>query len=789
MNNENQHFDHDVNEPASPNGKADIESVGRVNDTRLQKSADYVPPVVADRSYGDRQQLEAVDIQQTIGLLLRRWKVVLGTIVVLVMLAGAYAFTAKRIYESTATMEIDTTKQNNGVGDFSVIDLLANQGTRDVDTQIAILKGDPIKKQAMETLSESERHVAKEFCEIQVSDVGDTDLVSIAVRTRDKKVSQKLADAICNVYINDSLNQNREQVRGARVYVEDQLKKQKNRLDKAQLALATYKKANKTVDIQSQVQALVTRISDLDSQSEKAKSDKLASQASLDTLRRQVRTMPDSRTVPTSLTKKPEVTALQAQLTQSQIDLIKAQQEYTDNHPTVVNLKNQINELKRDLRTQAQFEVSSLTNVPNDVKKTLQQQIEQLQADVWAQEARGTAVARAKGEAEQQLQKFPGREYQLTKLAQETAALQAAYASLGEKLQGLIIQEQAKVSSARKRFPAEAGNLVAPKKMRILMLALVLGVICGLALAAIVDRMDSRVRSDAEAENITRSPILAHVPQMDRVGQESLLLEEAVQSNFQLLESFQMARTNIKFLVYDAPIRLVMVTSTLPSEGKSTSVLNLAVASAQSGESVIVVDCDLRRPSMHRLFNLPNNVGFTSVIAGTATLDEALQETTVPGLRVLTSGPTPPNPFRMLNSRATRHLLQQLRDKAEFVIVDTPPALGMADAHLISTSTDGVLLVVSSHGAKKHELARTCDMLSQTGVEMLGVILNRVQTGFGGYYGYGYGYSYYQYGKYAYANADNDNPMKDTNGAQNGHAKEAALPEASSKKPKSKNKS
>jgi capsular exopolysaccharide synthesis family protein len=136
----------------------------------------------------------------------------------------------------------------------------------------------------------------------------------------------------------------------------------------------------------------------------------------------------------------------------------------------------------------------------------------------------------------------------------------------------------------------------------------------------------------------------------------------------------------------------------------------------------------------------------------------------VPGLFVLTSGPLPPNPFRMLNSRAARNLLQSLRNHADFVVIDTPPAFGMADAHLIATTTDAILLVVSTKGAKKHEIARTRDLLAQTNVEMLGTILNRVQSSFGGYYGYGY--SYHQYGDYARALEDNS-PREDEHAGHN----------------------
>jgi capsular exopolysaccharide synthesis family protein len=196
--------------------------------------------------------------------------------------------------------------------------------------------------------------------------------------------------------------------------------------------------------------------------------------------------------------------------------------------------------------------------------------------------------------------------------------------------------------------------------------------------------------------------------------------------------------------VIDKNVKSLVITSSMPSEGKSHTALNLAVAAATSGDRVILVDLDLRRPSTHRICDLPNDIGFTSVVSNQNTLEEALQETEVAGLRILTSGPIPPNPFRLLNSQAARQLIERLSTEADLVIIDTPPMLTMADALLVSSWVDGTLLVISSSEMRKRDVARSADMLFQNNNEVLGTILTKVSSNVDGYYSY-YGYKNYNH--------------------------------------------
>lgn len=193
-------------------------------------------------------------------------------------------------------------------------------------------------------------------------------------------------------------------------------------------------------------------------------------------------------------------------------------------------------------------------------------------------------------------------------------------------------------------------------------------------------------------------------------------------------ETFRGVRTNLQFLGLDHPLKSVVITSATPSEGKSTSAANLAVAFTQAGAEVCLVDADLRRPSLHTLFGLPNWTGLTNVLAGSEPDPLPFHQPGIPGLSILTSGPIPPNPSEMLGSRRMQVLLSRLEQQFDMVIIDTPPVLAVTDALVLSPKVGGVLLVARSGGVTQQQAGRAKVMLEGVKASMLGAIMTAVQA-------------------------------------------------------------
>ena len=189
-------------------------------------------------------------------------------------------------------------------------------------------------------------------------------------------------------------------------------------------------------------------------------------------------------------------------------------------------------------------------------------------------------------------------------------------------------------------------------------------------------------------------------------------------------EAYRTLRTNIQFSTIDKPIQTLLATSTGPDEGKSTTLANLAVAIAQTGSSVVLVDCDLRRPTIHRIFGLRNTDGLTNVALGEYRDALPFQDTAVPNLRILAAGPTPPNPSELLGSRRMSEVISVLKGQADFVLFDTPPIIAVTDAAVLASKVDGVLLVIRAGKTKRDLAKRAKELLDKVNANILGVVLN-----------------------------------------------------------------
>jgi len=214
-------------------------------------------------------------------------------------------------------------------------------------------------------------------------------------------------------------------------------------------------------------------------------------------------------------------------------------------------------------------------------------------------------------------------------------------------------------------------------------------------------------------------------------------------------EAFRTLRTNLSFAGVDNPYRTILLTSTLPGEGKSSTTSNLGVVIAQTGQKVLIIDCDLRKPAQHNNFNLNNTIGLTNCLVSNLELSRAIQRTEAERLDVLTSGPIPPNPAELIGSNKMVALINAARDAYDIVLVDSPPAVSVTDASLLAAMVDGVLLVVKTASTKIEMVHETKSILDNANAKIIGVVLNKVDVNSNNYY-----YHYYYYSK--------DNKKKNT---------------------------
>lgn len=287
--------------------------------------------------------------------------------------------------------------------------------------------------------------------------------------------------------------------------------------------------------------------------------------------------------------------------------------------------------------------------------------------------------------------------------------------------------------------PAVLGWAVGTSTAANVLVAAGIGAMLAVAAAFVLEYLDDTLKTPDDVQQVTDLATLGGIARIEGEDNPSkvVTIRQPRSSN---AEAFRMLRTNLQFSAIDHPLRTLMIASASPQEGKSLISANIAVAMAQSGKRVVLVDADLRRPTQHSLFELRNSVGLTTILFDAALhLEDVLQNTTVDNLRVITSGPIPPNPSEILGSKRMGNLIEALQEQADIVIFDSPPIMAAADAPVLATRLDGVLLVIVYGRTRRGLARRSHDALSAVGATVLGVVLNRLPNR-----GQGYGYYYTQ---------------------------------------------
>ncbi len=701
---------------------------------------------MTNKTYQD--YVEEIDLQRYWLVLKRRWlpaTLVLGTCI-----AGSalFALTRDPSYRSTGSILVrpDLTPTLTGVGrDIRELPLSVNN----LQNQSSVVRSTAVMQSVIDNLNLTDDDglpldPADLATSIKVESAEQADILSISYSADSPDEAANVVNAVMDAYLERDILSNRLKAATAREFIERQLPIAEADLDRSAAALQQFKDANGIVVLQDEAVVAVTAISELDTQIR----DVSSSLASANT---QTSELQSQLAIPLEQAKRIETLSQSSAVQQALTDLQLAQAElasqrslYRETHPTIINLERRVESLQSLLSARVEEIVGTATpaNLGNLQMSPLDQQLTtELATAVVNRSSLASqlqSLVDSRNRYAERIQAFPALEKRQLELTQRLQAAQLNYENLLAAFQQTQLAENQTVGSAEileRAEPAEdAGSLLIPA----LVIGTFLGSLLGIACAFFLDLVDKSVKTAKDGEMLLGYTLLGLVPKFrtrpEGDGSTAYLASRLDRSAYvpaldrdqpMVSAAFQMLQANLKFTSSDTPQRVITITSSVAEEGKSEISANLAATLAHSGKQVLLIDADLRSPSQHHIWDVINRAGLSQVLIREETQQDATHQISE-NLTLMTAGALPPNPLAILDSERMADLLQQMKRQYDYIVIDTPPLLGAADAAVLGRMSDGVLLVLRPRKVDSSNALAAKSLLERAQANVLGVVANGV---------------------------------------------------------------
>ena len=692
----------------------------------------------------------------------RRWWVVLAFMAV-VMATGVITFTMPPVYQASTKLLLEQKDKTlsalgAGLGEFSELSSLSRTGSP-LDTQAELMKSVPvvaevIKRVDLRSPVTGELMSSESFLkQAKVSQIKGTDILQISFQHTDKLMAVHISDTWANVFVEENRTANRMEASSAAKFITKQLEKTKAELAEAEAELRDYKMKHGAVDLSEEARTSVQSLSNMEAELRAAQAAYQEANTRAAALRNQIGLSANQAIASTALTQDTTIQRLRQKLLEAETNPILSNSSLTSNHPEVKALQQQIASLRRTLAQEAtsvlgrQYDGVVRENL-DPVRQALTNDLVKAEIDALGYQTRVDSLRTLTSSFNSRLSGLPTKELNMTRLVRNASVTAELYKMLLQKREETRIQEAMNIGNIRIVEPATMPeNPIKPKKLQNMLVAVVVGLMFGVGLAMFLEYLDDTIQTADDAESVAQLPTLGIIPWLRDMEAARLITLNDPRSP--AAESYRTLRTNIKFLSADQPLRTLTVTSAGPEEGKSTTIANMGVSFAQTGKRVLIVDTDMRKPTMHAVFDLPNVEGLTSVLAGDKPVSEVVQATPQENLQILTCGPIPPNPAELLESNRMTQLIQELRDTYDVVLFDAPPIIAVTDASVLASRLDGLILLLSINKVNRKAAKHALQLLANAKVKVWGMVVRGVRPDNDGYY-----YSYYT--RY-YGNVERDN--------------------------------
>src|SRR3989441_1333725 len=733
-------------------------------------------------------QLQAQDsmLREYLRVLIKRKWVVISSVLIIFGVVATATMRTTRIYEAAGSIAINKTDpallnlkdSANGAIDYDPSDL---------DTEVSILRSDLLALQVIKQLNLDKRPefggsgdtqpsslelttdalqpdsastselLAAFKGSLQVSLRPNTRVIDIHYRSADKDLAAHVVNSLIHTYIEQNFKTRFESTMQASDWLSKQLIDLQMKVETSQEKLVKYQKQHEILGIDEKQNIITSKLDELNKELTTAESGRMEKESVY-----QLVQSGDADTAAAAATSADApapggatISSLLEKLREQQADLkIQVAQlstQFGPSYPKVAQMNNQMKEVDAQIQVEMKKIVS---RVRSDYLTALQ---------------RETMLRAAMDKQKQEANKLNESAIEYSLLKRDVETNRTLYEGLLEKLKEAGVTAGLRSNNIRPEDEARVPMSPAePNVPRNLSFALALGLTTGIGLAFLLEGIDNTVRTPEQAQAISALPSLGMIPLGSKNGTEASTRRLSVASSSvapskeavelvsqsrpqsQMAESYRALRTSLLLTSLGAPPKVILITSALPQEGKTTTSINTAIVLAQKGTRVLLIDADLRRPSIHKTLGMGPRTGLSNVLTGNASLQQAIvRSPLLPALFVLPAGTPPPNPAELLASTNMKDVLEKLRGEYDHIVLDTPPTLSVTDAVVASTRADAVVLVIRSGQTTKQALRRAREILIQVNARVSGVLLNAVDLSSPDYYYYyeyqgKYGHRYYQ---------------------------------------------
>ena len=753
----------------------------------------------------------------------RGWYIVVCLVCVMLPVV-IYNQTATPTYEAVSTIIFEEPRMQVGEAisyDYKSKESIVNQiqeiKSRTVAAEVAkslpsnVLENLPLPKELPQNFNKQAYYTAIIRTNLNAVPLAESDVIQVKMQAQDAYSAMHIANTVTEVLRERNLRLRTEEVSGTRAFIEKQLETQKTRLDAAENALRQYKVRNKVTNLEGETQESLSRMSQIDVAYQQAKADREKTEEALRAI--------NAKLAQTQNNIVPSITDISTRTIEQMKDqLAEAQDKYTryklqnvpDDNPAMIKLAEDMNRIRSNLANEAKQIVEAEYKIdPLSQMSTFYEQKVELELTLESLKSLERSFATARKGYDSDLQRLPTKEYELARLTRERELANNLFIMLSEKREETRIAEAENIGTLRVIDRASLPKTpISPRKTLNLAIGLMLGLTMGLGLAFFLESLDTSIKTPEEVEKKTGMSIIGSIPrirkeavkdkdgsQKQQIGRPADILVTYQNPSSPASEAYRTLRTNLQFSDAVESTKSILLTSAGPREGKSTTVANLAIATAQMGLKTLVIDADMRRPTIHHLFAMHREPGLADIllhfynnsetyvrqsrervnvaklehdtggqmekehdkfsqaregaakaIQRMASLDvaisEAVQPSMVDKLDVLTCGVLPENPSELLANETMKDLLSLVKQKYEFVVIDAPPVIAVTDAAVLAPLVDGLALVVESGRNDMEIIMKAKKLLERVGVNIVGSILNNVHEK--NLYGdYNYYYTYY----------------------------------------------